>query len=157
MLKNPIQSSTIITPVGKLLMEAEDEFITNISFVDKNAKLQNSANKLLQDAEKQIKKYFSQKHFDFDLPLKFQGTKLQQKVWRRLQKIPYGETITYGEIAKELNTCARAIGGACRLNPILLAIPCHRVVAINGLGGFSGKKSGLFLEIKKMLLAHEKN
>ena len=72
-----------------------------------------------------------------------------------MQKIPSGETKTYGELALELKTSARAIGQACRKNPISIVIPCHRVTAKNNLGGFAGKKSGRLLDIKKYLLMHE--
>lgn len=161
-LTNPGQSpgndiSIIKTPIGKIQICIENEFITQIAFIDLDTKLQASTNNLLCEAAMQIEQYFTKKNFYFDLPLKLTGTALQQKVWLRLQKIPYGKTVTYGELARELNTSARAIGGACRKNPLLLAIPCHRVIAVDGLGGFSGKRSGHFLDIKQWLLENEKN
>ncbi len=79
----------------------------------------------------------------------------QSRVLSVLQAIPYGETRTYGEIAKQLNTSARAVGNACRRNPLPLIIPCHRVVAANGIGGYDGARSGGLLEIKRLLLALE--
>lgn len=150
-----MNNSIIATPVGKIIISAENESITRITFADDKITLHNSTDKILLAAVSQIDQYFSQKKNSFDLPLKLIGTDLQQKIWQRLKKIPFGETVTYGELAKELNTSARVIGNACRMNPILLVIPCHRVVAVNGLGGFSGKKSGQFLAIKKWLLEYE--
>jgi methylated-DNA-[protein]-cysteine S-methyltransferase len=83
------------------------------------------------------------------------GTPFQRRVWQRLSAIPAGETLTYGALARELGTSARAVGGACRTNPIPLVIPCHRVVATNGLGGYSGERGGDWLAKKRWLLAHE--
>ena len=84
-----------------------------------------------------------------------QGTPFQKKVWLALQKIPAGQVMTYGELAKQLKTSARAVGNACRANPMPLVIPCHRVVAKSGLGGFSGSQEGAPIKIKKWLLEHE--
>ena len=82
-------------------------------------------------------------------------TSFQGKVLKQLQKIPYGETRTYGEIAKILKTSARAVGNACRNNPLPIIIPCHRVVAASGIGGYDGAKSGDLLTIKRKLLMRE--
>ncbi|WP_235602990.1 methylated-DNA--[protein]-cysteine S-methyltransferase [Piscirickettsia litoralis] len=72
-----------------------------------------------------------------------------------MQEIPRGQTLTYGELAKKLQTGPRAIGAACRTNPIPVIIPCHRIVSKQGMGGFHGKTSGKFLTIKEWLLQHE--
>ncbi len=82
-------------------------------------------------------------------------TPFQGQVLKQLQKIPYGETRTYGEIAKILKTSARAVGNACRNNPVPIIIPCHRVVAADGIGGYDGAKSGGLLTIKRKLLMRE--
>lgn len=89
------------------------------------------------------------------LPLAPQGSLYQQRVWRALQAIPVGEVRRYGELAQLLDSGAQAVAGACRANPIVLIVPCHRVVATHGLGGFMGCNSGRELEIKQWLLAHE--
>ena len=73
-----------------------------------------------------------------------------------MQKIPYGKTKSYGELAQELKTSARAIGNACRHNPLPIIIPCHRIVAKNNLGGYNGATEGKMLNIKEWLLQHEK-
>jgi methylated-DNA-[protein]-cysteine S-methyltransferase len=83
------------------------------------------------------------------------GTPFQQRLWRELTRIPFGETRSYGELAKKLNSSARAVAGACRRNPLPLLVPCHRVVAKNGPGGFMGCTDGPALEIKRWLLQHE--
>lgn len=83
------------------------------------------------------------------------GTAFQRRVWRALQAIPPGHTRTYGALATELGTAARAIGGACRSNPCALFIPCHRVVAKGGAGGFMGARGGARIDLKAALLRHE--
>ena len=84
-----------------------------------------------------------------------EGTSFQLKVWNALASIPPGETRTYGDLARELNTSPRAVGNACRANPIPIFIPCHRVVSRSGTGGFMGKTGGNEIRIKEWLLAHE--
>lgn len=103
----------------------------------------------------EILHYFADARYPFRFDLNPNGTEFQQSVWRALCNIPSGETRTYGQLAKQLGTSARAVGNACRANPLPLVIPCHRVVAANGLGGFSGQREGFYPAIKKRLLQHE--
>lgn len=84
------------------------------------------------------------------------GTAFQKRVWAELLNIPPGKTITYSELAKKLHTHPRAIGQACRANPLPVTIPCHRVVGKNSLGGYFGKTHGKMLTRKQELLASEK-
>ncbi|MDA3870352.1 MAG: methylated-DNA--[protein]-cysteine S-methyltransferase [Gammaproteobacteria bacterium] len=91
----------------------------------------------------------------FDIELQVQGTSFQKRVWQALRRIPAGQVLSYGELARQLNTSARAIGGACRANPVPLIIPCHRIVAKDGMGGFAGSTEGASLNIKRRLLEHE--
>ncbi len=88
-------------------------------------------------------------------PLHLAGTPFQQRVWALLRRIPPGVTRTYGELARQLGTAPRAVGAACRTNPIPLFVPCHRVVAASGAGGYFGRTAGRWLEIKRWLLARE--
>ncbi|MGD8812578.1 MAG: methylated-DNA--[protein]-cysteine S-methyltransferase, partial [Thioalkalispiraceae bacterium] len=85
----------------------------------------------------------------------FHGTSFQQKVWKTMLNIPPGKVMSYGEIAKKLNSSPRAVGNACRANPLPLLVPCHRVVSQAGLGGYGGETSGKRLAIKRWLLSHE--
>ncbi len=110
---------------------------------------------LLQQTLQQILAYLKTPQFVFDLPLKPHGTEFQQSVWRYLRSIPPGEVRTYGEVAAALNSSPRAVGNACRRNPLPLVIPCHRVVSASGIGGFSGYTAGTQIDIKKQLLSHE--
>ncbi|WP_037588341.1 methylated-DNA--[protein]-cysteine S-methyltransferase [Stenoxybacter acetivorans] len=101
--------------------------------------------------------YFSGSLKNFNCPPSANGTAFQKRVWQAIAEIPCGKTETYGEIAKKLNSAARAVGQACGKNPLPIVIPCHRVVAANGgLGGFNlgGGQQGL--EIKQWLLNHER-
>jgi methylated-DNA-[protein]-cysteine S-methyltransferase len=102
----------------------------------------------------QIVRYLKQSTSSFDLPLDQQGTVFQKKVWRAIVAIPCGQTRTYGELALQIGSGPRAVANACGANQLPLVIPCHRVVAKNGLGGFmQGKQNSL--AIKKWLLQHE--
>lgn len=84
------------------------------------------------------------------------GTDFQKRVWAELLKIPPGQTVTYSDLAKKLNSHPRAIGQACRANPLPIQIPCHRVIGKNNLGGYFGQTQGKLLDKKKKLLASEK-
>lgn len=112
-----------------------------------------SPSPLLREAKRQLDAYFDGDLTAFDLPLGPMGTKHQERVWQAMCNIPYGETRTYGELAKELASGAQAVGSACGRNPIPILIPCHRVVARAGkLGGYSGD-GGLYT--KRALLVLE--
>ena len=110
------------------------------------------ATPLLAEAQRQIAAYFTSGTFVFDLPLRPAGTAFQNAVWQAMRAIPAGGVRTYGEIARELGSSARAVGGACGANPIPIVIPCHRVVAAGGLGGYSGAGG---VDAKAALLAHK--
>jgi methylated-DNA-[protein]-cysteine S-methyltransferase len=84
-----------------------------------------------------------------------EGTPFRRAVWREIASIPCGRTRTYGEIADRLHSSPRAVGGACGDNPLPLVVPCHRVVARDGLGGFMHRDGGFALAVKRWLLAHE--
>lgn len=103
----------------------------------------------------QLRAYLADSRFVFDLPLAPGGTPFRSQVWQALQQIPSGRTLSYGELARQLHSAPRAIGQACGANPIPVVIPCHRVLARNGLGGFMNSTGGDPLAIKRWLLQHE--
>jgi methylated-DNA-[protein]-cysteine S-methyltransferase len=105
----------------------------------------------------QIQSYLDDGSFAFDLPLRLAGTHHRLAVWEAMQRIPAGATRSYGELAREVRSSARAVGGACGANPIPLIVPCHRVIAAGrSLGGFMGaREDGFELGIKRWLLGHE--
>ena len=105
----------------------------------------------------QLQSYLDDPRFRFDLPLALAGTRHRLEVWEAMQRIAPGKTRTYGELAGELRSSARAVGGACGANPIPVVVPCHRVIGANSsIGGFMGAKGeGFELGIKRWLLEHE--
>lgn len=140
-------------PIGTVCIEEENHFITGL-YMDSNIEENEKETELLQEAYQQLKEYFSGKRKTFDLPIHLEGTEFQKKVWAALQTIPYGATRTYGEIAEQIgkHKASRAVGGANHNNPIMIIVPCHRVIGVNGsLVGFGGG-----LDMKKYLLELEK-
>jgi|MGYP006105098319 methylated-DNA-[protein]-cysteine S-methyltransferase len=103
----------------------------------------------------QVTEYFELQRTKFDLPIDIQGTQYQNKVWSEIAKISYGESLTYGDVANAINSGPRAVGNACRHNPIPIIIPCHRVVKKGGLGGYCGSIAGREIQQKDWLLRHE--
>ncbi len=140
------------TPVGKLYIEAEEDFLTKLSFFELSGKRLETP--VIKETYKQLSEYFAKKRKTFDIPLKLEGTEFQKSVWHALMKIPYGKTATYLEIAETIGNpkASRAVGMANNKNKIPIVIPCHRVIGSNGsLTGYAGG-----LEIKKKLLELEK-
>lgn len=105
---------------------------------------------------RELDAYWDDPFHPFDIPITPQGTPFQLRVWRALMNIPAGQPTTYGALARQLGTAARAVGQACGSNPLPILIPCHRVVAANGLGGFMHSSTGAPLDVKTWLLAHER-
>jgi len=147
-----IYQTFIETKIGRIGIAEEDQFVTHLFFHQK--KLPKDAvekgTPFLREVAKQLKEYLDGKRKKFDLPLKPYGTDFQLSVWKALQTIPYGETRSYGEIAKQIGNAkaCRAVGMANHWNPIVIIIPCHRVIGKNGsLTGFGGG-----LALKQQLL-----
>jgi methylated-DNA-[protein]-cysteine S-methyltransferase len=150
------------SPLGKLTVEERDGAIIALQWGDRAA-LDGGANGLggeagpspvLLEARRQLEDYFAGRRKDFDLPLAASGSDFEQRVWQRMCAIPYGETLTYGQMAKEVGGGdPRAVGSACGSNPIPIIVPCHRVMAAGGtMGGYSGRGG---LQTKSKLLALE--
>ena len=108
-------------------------------------------------AARQVERYLEEPDFRFDLPLAPAGTAFQKKVWEVISSIPRGQVLTYGDVARRIRSAPRAVGQACGANWFPLVIPCHRVTATGGLGGFSNHddETGFHLGIKRWLLRHE--
>ena len=134
--------------------------LIRVKYLDKKSHKvtpEKSLNQLAKAVKSKIEKHIDPqskvKNLNIDVSLNV--TPFQARALEQLQKIPYGETRSYGEIAKILKTSPRAVGNACRNNPLPIIIPCHRVVAANGIGGYDGAKSGGLLAIKYRLLEME--
>ena len=143
-------SFSMPSPIGHLTIDEQDDAIVAIRWADAPA---GNGSPLLAEAARQLAAYFAGQLTDFDLPLAPQGTEFQRTVWRNLQDIPYGETISYGELAKRIHNpnASRAVGLANGRNPISILVPCHRVIGADGsLTGYGGG-----LARKQWLLAHE--
>ncbi len=142
------------SPVGRLAIEADHAAVTAVRWASSGERSQDKATSpVLKEAARQLERYFAKKLKRFDLPLDARGTDFQKRVWALMRDIPYGETATYGGMAKALGSGPRPIGMACGRNPIPIIQPCHRVLASGGKeGGFSGGKG---LPTKRQLLALE--
>jgi methylated-DNA-[protein]-cysteine S-methyltransferase len=137
---------------GNIRITSEEEKIVHIEFTNNN--LINSNSNILNITKNQIEEYLLNNRKKFSINISLNGTDFQHRVWEQIKLIPYGKHTTYLKIAKILKTSPRAIGNACGKNPILLIIPCHRVIASNGnLTGFSALGG---INTKKHLLDHEK-
>lgn len=147
----------LASPIGELMLISDGAAVTglymqNQKHAARRARAVRNEVKLKRPLA-QLKAYFAGDLRDFDLPLAAAGTPFQQRVWRALRDIPYGETISYGELARRIGqpTASRAVGLANGQNPISIVVPCHRVIGANGsLTGYGGG-----LERKRWLLAHE--
>lgn len=142
-------------PKMKVAVTTRDERVTDIRYLPPSATVKAPVNALAERAARQLENYRQNPDTTFDLPLLIEGTDFQRRLWDALCAIPRGKTMTYGEMAKRLGGEARAIGQACGDNRLPIVIPCHRVVAADGLGGFAHSTSGYLLEAKRWLLLHE--
>lgn len=159
-------SQELQTPVGRLLVAATPEGVCRLCFpVELSGKWfiwfdrhfagipQRGSSPLITEAVRQLEEYFGKGRRTFDVPLDLRGTPFQVGVWKRLTQIPYGSTVSYGELARKIGNRkgARAVGSTVAANPIPIIVPCHRVVGYNGaLVGFGGG-----LTIKEQLLELE--
>jgi methylated-DNA-[protein]-cysteine S-methyltransferase len=144
------------TPFAVLGIRTAGSLVTGIEFLPKAERAQAPGDALAERAVRQLERWLDDPRFRFTVPLAPAGTEFQQRVRQALAKIPVGESRTYGELARELHTAPRAVGGACGANSIAVIIPCHRVVGSQGsLGGFMGVTDGDPLAIKRWLLEHE--
>ena len=152
----PVFDAIIPSPVGFLGVAAEADALTHIEFLGANSAAIAPTGALLREAAAQLMAYFTDPAFIFSVPYRLEGTDFRQKVWLQIAAIPCGEVRSYADIARALHSAPRPVGGACGANPLPLVIPCHRVVAANGLGGFNAKRAGQdWLPIKRWLLSHE--
>jgi methylated-DNA-[protein]-cysteine S-methyltransferase len=139
----------IDTPLGRVGVAARAGAIVAVRWGSRAGQPETP---LLVDACRQVGAYFAHERESFDLPLDPGGSEFERAVWRAMLAIPYGHTRTYGAIAAELGGMPQPVGQACGANPLPIVVPCHRVVAADGLGGFSAAGG---VETKVALLRHE--
>ena len=148
-----METALIQTPLGVTKLEGNENGLASITVLNSESETDTILPEVLEDAVYQLKEYFEGKRTEFSLSLNPQGTEFQKKVWKELQKIPYGKTISYLDLSKRLGDikAIRAAASANGKNPLWIVIPCHRVIGSDGsLTGYAGG-----LHRKKWLLEHE--
>lgn len=142
------------SPMGMIFFMIDQGHITDMMIDDLG--LETSQDPLIDETVKQLKEYFSHQRKNFNLPIKYKrGTPFQQEVWNALLTIPYGQTRSYSDIAIQIGRpkAIRAVGQACKMNPIGIVVPCHRVIGKDGsMRGYSGP---LYIDLKQKLIVHE--
>jgi methylated-DNA-[protein]-cysteine S-methyltransferase len=149
---NPIKRAFLKTPLGYLEINGSENGITKIEFLNFRVRI-NRVPASLKPCVNELKEYFLGKRQNFSIELDLTGSSFQMKVWNELMKIPYGTTISYLELARRVGDikALRAVGGANGANPVVILVPCHRVIGNNGkLVGYGGG-----IKRKKWLLEHE--
>lgn len=142
-------------PFAVLGIRVAGEKLAGIDYLPRGAATLAPLTRFAERVCHQIDRYLDDPGFAFDLPFDYTGTGFQCRVWRAIHAIPSGRTRTYKELARQLRTAPRPVGGACGANRIPLVIPCHRVLASGGIGGFMHSRRGPGIEIKRWLLRHE--
>jgi len=152
---NPDYDAIVPAPFGAVAIYTRDDFLTRLELLPEPFDELRSANVFVQSVVAQVRDYLRNPHASLNLPFAVKGTPFQRRVWQAIAAIPSGQTLSYGELAAKVGSGPRAVANVCGANQVPLFIPCHRVVAKNGLGGFmQGDARGL--AIKTWLLEHEK-
>ncbi|MCU6434468.1 methylated-DNA--[protein]-cysteine S-methyltransferase [Undibacterium sp. Jales W-56] len=152
-----IFAAIVHAPFGAIGIRTESQLITELVYLPPRFPDKAPADIVAEKAAKQIERYLAEPDYRFNLPLKKVGSVFQTKVWQAIASIPRGEVLTYGQIARHIQSAPRAVGQACGANWFPLVIPCHRVTAAGGLGGFAhhDDETGFHLGVKRWLLTHE--
>lgn len=148
-------NAIISSPIGKLGIKTDAEFLQVIAYLPEQARESKPDNEISRHVIQQLQAYFKNPKFEFDIPRDMRGTDFQQCVWKNLEKIAFGTSMTYSELAQKISSGARAVGNACRKNPIPIIVPCHRVISKTGIGGYDGDWGEGKVDIKQWLLKHE--
>ena len=148
-------SARIAAPFAVLGIRTAGERLTGIDYLPRGAATLDPIDRFAARVCRQVERYLDDAAYPFDLPFDYRGTGFQCRVWRAVHDIPSGRTLTYMDVARRLGSAPRPVGGACGANRIPLVIPCHRVVASGGIGGFMHARRGPGIEIKRWLLRHE--
>lgn len=157
-ITQPTFSAIVDAAFGAVGIRVEQDAVRELVFLPPTFDTQPPLDRLSERVAKQVERYLSDPDFQFDLPLVPLGTVFQHKVWAAISAIPRGQVLTYGDIARHVRSAPRAVGQACGANWFPLVIPCHRVTAAGGVGGFSyhAEAAGFHVGVKRWLLAHER-
>ena len=150
-------NAIVPAPFGALGIRTADDKLREVVYLPPSFEEKAADSAIAEQAAQQLARYLADPDFSFDLPLVDAGTEFQRKVWQEISAIPRGAVRTYGHLAKVIGSHPRAVGQACGANWFPLVIPCHRVTAAGGLGGFSNQndENGFHLSVKRWLLRHE--
>ena len=156
-LTTSLFTAIVEAPFGAVGIRTEAGQVRELVYLPPRFDEKPAQDPLSERAARQVERYLAEPDFRFDLPLADAGTAFQRKVWAVIAAIPRGDVLTYGEVAKLIQSAPRAVGQACGRNWFPLVIPCHRVVASGGLGGFAlhDDDTGFHLGVKRWLLRHE--
>jgi methylated-DNA-[protein]-cysteine S-methyltransferase len=156
-LGNDLFSAVVAAPFGAIGIRTDGDAVRELVYLPPHFTEKAPTDALSEKTARQLACYFREPDFRFDLPLAPAGTLFQQKVWQVISSIPRGSVLTYGQVARMIQSAPRAVGQACGANWYPLVIPCHRVTATGGLGGFSNQADadGFHIGVKRWLLAHE--
>jgi len=152
----PTYDAILSAPMCRLGVSFTGDALTRLDFLSVDTPVSTQRDARVRHLTLALEFYWVDPSHPFDVLLTPSGTPFQLRVWDALMHIPAGHTTTYGALAKQLGTAARAVGQACGSNPLPILIPCHRVVAVNGLGGFMHSATGAPLDVKTWLLEHER-
>jgi methylated-DNA-[protein]-cysteine S-methyltransferase len=152
----PAYDAILAAPVCRLGARFTGDALTRLDFLPAATPTTTLTDARARALDRELSAYWHDPEHGFEILFVPQGTPFQLRVWHALLTIPPGQPTTYGALAQRLGSAARAVGQACGANPLPILIPCHRVVAANGLGGFMHASSGTPLDVKSWLLAHER-
>ena len=155
--RDSLFSAIVPAPFGAIGIRTEPGLLRELVYLPPTFEEKAPDDPLAEKVARQVERYLAEPDSRFDLPLAEVGTAFQRNVWRVIAAIPRGDVLTYGEVARLIQSAPRAVGQACGANWFPLVIPCHRVTASGGLGGFSNHDdgSGFHVGVKRWLLAHE--
>lgn len=150
-------NAIVPAPFGAIGIRTVDDRVRELFYLQPSFAEKAADNAVAELAAQQVAQYLADPDFRFQLPLAEAGTDFQRRVWTAISDIPRGNVKTYGQLAKLIGSAPRAVGQACGANWFPLIIPCHRVTASGGLGGFSNQddENGFHLSVKRWLLRHE--
>jgi len=149
-------AAVVDMPFGRLGIRLQDRALAAIDRLDPGVvRLRGPDTEAARGLVAELQAYLRDPMSGFSISLALSGTPFQQSVWQALRSIPPGRVLTYGELARRVGSAPRAVGQACRRNPVPIVVPCHRVVAASGVGGYAGELAGTALEMKRWLLRHE--
>jgi methylated-DNA-[protein]-cysteine S-methyltransferase len=148
-------SARLSAPFAVLGVRTSGERLEAIEYLPLGVATLGPLDAFAREVCRQLGAYLRDPAFRFDLPVAMRGTPFQREVWSVVRSIPAGRTMSYGEVAKHAHSAARPVGMACGANRLPLVIPCHRVVASQGIGGFMHSRAGRGIDVKRWLLRHE--